>query len=483
MGDAFYRWNGFRYYASFSEFIPSLSLVSILWTIIAAITATCVLILTRSVNWISSLAGKKIQEEKLLLFMCYLIIFGGLAWFAKRNILGGGSTLLIKVVILFIVLITAAFITSLSSNYFNAIQERITPLVFLFGFLVLVSPPIVTYDTWLKKPEKTATQSSHKFVDDEKQKPNIILITFDALSSLDMSAYGYYRDTTPFIKKWSKKATLFKRAYSAGTLTSPTTASLMTGTYSWTHLRFNPVHVGKLAVGKAENIAYELKRIGYNNYAIAANANAQVQAMGINGCFYCIVPWAELFEPTNVSGYVKKWLYYMFGEKIRLYEWLVMPDFALDKILSEIPIAQQSKYAYRTETVIHRLSKIIDTKLKEPYFIWIHFWPPHYPYTPPGNFQGIFNGSSALISQEDQNRALQQFFWKELDKQSINERLKTFRSRYDENVLYCDKTFESVIKLLENNDQLKTAQLYYLLIMVRALDLTGWGMMVSYMSR
>ncbi len=33
MGDAFYRWDGFRYYAIFSEFLPAVALITILWSV------------------------------------------------------------------------------------------------------------------------------------------------------------------------------------------------------------------------------------------------------------------------------------------------------------------------------------------------------------------------------------------------------------------------------------------------------------------
>ena len=50
-----------------------------------------------------------------------------------------------------------------------------------------------------------------------------------------------------------------------------------------------------------ENIAYELKKAGYYNYAIMTNENASVSGMEIDDSFYYNVPWAELYEPTNVS--------------------------------------------------------------------------------------------------------------------------------------------------------------------------------------
>ncbi|HDH04571.1 MAG TPA: hypothetical protein ENH01_02505 [Nitrospirae bacterium] len=39
MGDAFYRWDGFKYYASFSEFLLSVALAAVLLSIVTIIVA------------------------------------------------------------------------------------------------------------------------------------------------------------------------------------------------------------------------------------------------------------------------------------------------------------------------------------------------------------------------------------------------------------------------------------------------------------
>jgi hypothetical protein len=52
MGDAFYRWDGFRYYASFSEFLPSVALITVLWSIVAVFTAILLWLLVSVVEWL-----------------------------------------------------------------------------------------------------------------------------------------------------------------------------------------------------------------------------------------------------------------------------------------------------------------------------------------------------------------------------------------------------------------------------------------------
>ena len=73
----------------------------------------------------------------------------------------------------------------------------------------------------------------------EVGKPNILLLVFDAMSARHLSLYGYARETTPNLKKFADRASVYHQHYSAGNFTTPGTASMLTGMYPWTHRAFN----------------------------------------------------------------------------------------------------------------------------------------------------------------------------------------------------------------------------------------------------
>ncbi|HET9591068.1 MAG TPA: sulfatase-like hydrolase/transferase [Anaerolineales bacterium] len=75
--------------------------------------------------------------------------------------------------------------------------------------------------------------------------PNIIIIVFDAWSQQHVSLYGYPRQTMPNLEKFAERATVYHNHYSAGTFTSPGTASILTGLYSWSH---RALHLGAVPV-------------------------------------------------------------------------------------------------------------------------------------------------------------------------------------------------------------------------------------------
>jgi hypothetical protein len=61
--------------------------------------------------------------------------------------------------------------------------------------------------------------------------PNILLITFDALSAEDMSLYGYRLPTTPHIDEFAQNGSVFTNFYSASTFTTPSVATMLSGVY------------------------------------------------------------------------------------------------------------------------------------------------------------------------------------------------------------------------------------------------------------
>ena len=65
--------------------------------------------------------------------------------------------------------------------------------------------------------------------------PRIVLVSLDTLRAHHLGAYGYPRDTSPFLDELAAGGVLFERAYSAISVTSPSHASLFTSLYPLQH--------------------------------------------------------------------------------------------------------------------------------------------------------------------------------------------------------------------------------------------------------
>lgn len=442
MGDALYRWDGFKYYASFSEFIPSVALIMILWSLVAACVAVLLWLLFITIKKISDLVGWKITVEDFLVYINLALLLSGMLYAGKIFILKNVQmTTQFKLLVLSCLAIVSALLTWMlhgkSTKIIYLIRERITPLVWLFGLILVVSVPLVGYHTLWKQNYKGTSRGIVQSSADDRDKPNIILVTFDTMTSRDMSVYGYHLPTTPFISEWSKTAALFTRAEAESNYTTPTTASLMTGKRVWTHQTYYVETASEAVKNSSENLPALLRKNGYSNIAIVTTDYASVDKLGISYSFEIAPSPVKFRYPTNLFGFINAFLYRTFGEKIKLNDWIIKEDFIFFRLVN-ILTRGFSKTMTPPEKAFGKLLEILDDNFPEPFFAWVHIFPPHDPYLPPEPYIGMFNSSQKLRTSKGQRQAT-----------GMDE---IFRARYDEFIRYCDKKFENfIIQLKKRN--------------------------------
>ncbi|MGH8294272.1 MAG: sulfatase-like hydrolase/transferase, partial [Steroidobacteraceae bacterium] len=110
-------------------------------------------------------------------------------------------------------------------------------------------------------------------------RPNIVLLTIDALSAPHMSLYGYARPTTPELAKFARGAMVFERAYANGNFTTPGIATILTGTLPWTN-RALTLPVWPLRYTRETSLPAVLERAGYRTGYISTNALAGAAKQG-----------------------------------------------------------------------------------------------------------------------------------------------------------------------------------------------------------
>ncbi len=455
MGDAFYRWDGFSYYAPFSEFLPAVALVSILWTLMAAFASFLVWLPGMAVEACCRRTGCRAGMEHALLFVLLFVFSGAVVWFGKRLVWPDAkTTFLLKSVILAGVVLASLSAAWLcrgrAGRWVDTVQERITPLVWLFGVLIVLSVPLVAYHAWIKNPGNVMSRKSHRpSATGDERRPNIILLTFDALTARDMSVYGYDRPVTPFITKWAKTASLFTRLYAESNFTSPTAATLMTGKRLWTHQRYHTKGSRPLKAG-IQNLPSVLKNNGYHNMAFVVNSNASVEGLGIAGAFEIVIPPPDLRTPVSLVEIISNFIEKSFGGRIRLDDWIVKNDFILGKLLSAVS-RDFSETTVAPEKAFSRFLSVMDSNPPRPFFAWIHVLPPHFPYLPPAPYMGMFDPSPELRTYKSQWRLYTYQYYPE----EMQPDFDIMRARYDELIRYCDRVFEDFIEQLRTRGLLK----------------------------
>jgi arylsulfatase A-like enzyme len=459
LGDAFFRWDGFSYYASFSEFLPSVTLVSIFWSILSVFTATFLWVLFKIFVWLCSRTSITLEIEQLLLFAGTLVFFGAMAWIGKKLLWPDLSTSLLLKLTVFLCVFFASILVSWFyhgriKRWTGIVLSNITPVVWVFSIFVLISVPIVSYFSLFRGVNNGAHGEIAGNMPGNKNQPNIILVTFDALAAENMSLYGYSSETTPFISKWANNATVFTMAEAGSNFTTPAAASLMTGKRVWTHRTFH-VAGARPVNSEVESLPAVLKANGYFNVALVVNPFASVKTLGMSGSFD-LAPLASEFG-TSASlfgwkfGVVDKVLYRVFGEKIRLHDWILKNDFIFGRFLNMI-----SRNIHETtvppDKVFDRFHAILDDDIQTPFFVWIHLFPPHDPYLPPEPFQDNLNNPPDLRSYKKQEKIIEKsyeylFKYQPIPKNMAGE-IELMRAYYDEFVRYVDKTYENFINML-----------------------------------
>jgi arylsulfatase A-like enzyme len=460
----FSHWDGFSFYASFREFIPAVALVSILWTIVAFLVTILVWILFRLFEEICDRTGLEIRTEHLLLYGFVTILLGLLIWKIKKVFWQDVQTSIeLKSVVLACVILVSVYpvwrFRNKVGHLFKVLQERITPLVWLFGFLIVLSVPVVSFYTVNKNSHKPIPQGflQSNMSKSAERRPNIILIIFDTLAARDMSLYGYQRKTTPFIDRWAMDAIVFTRAEAESNYTTPATASIMTGKRVWTHQVYH--QAGSIPIkSDIESLPGELKKHGYYNVAFVVNPFASAKKLGILNSFDIAPLSTEFYKPRDIIsldgyqwGYFEVSLYKVFGDKIRRYDWIIHKKLLgrLKPIISpqfRMINPKYTKTAVPPALAFNRFLEIYDD-LPEPFFAWIHVYPPHAYYLPPEPYRGMFG---PYLPPERYKELAEN-----IDEKENSEDMRDLRILYDEFIRYCDKQFEEFIVQLEKKERIK----------------------------
>ncbi|MEK6935026.1 MAG: sulfatase [Nanoarchaeota archaeon] len=193
------------------------------------------------------------------------------------------------------------------------------------------------------------------------ERPNIIIITMDALRADHLGVYGYPYNTSPNIDNFAKDATIFKNAYSQAPWTIPSIATIFTSLYPSVHgitlLRENNLNYFYLGViSEKIKLIYEVLRShGYKTVFISGNI--------------LLVMYSKRYIPQHSFDDV-----------------LISPEY---NDLSDASEYYTWNSSNMTEAAINHLNTIKD----KPFFLILWYMDPHAPYAPSEEFD-IFNHSN-----------------------------------------------------------------------------------------
>jgi len=202
-----------------------------------------------------------------------------------------------------------------------------------------------------------------------RDRPNVLFITIDTLRSDHLSAYGYPRETSPAFDRTAAQGALFTNVVAATPFTQPSTASLLTGLYPHTHgVRNHP----NLLAPNHVTLAEVLRDEGYLTAAFSSHG--------------LLVPeWG-------------------FGQGFLLFERIGTPvrfDVTLlAHALRRLGVRKPER-SHRADAVTERALRWLDSGARTPFFLWLHYLDPHFPYEPPEEYARMFDSGTGVDELTD----------------------------------------------------------------------------------
>ncbi|MDH5508664.1 MAG: sulfatase-like hydrolase/transferase [Anaerolineae bacterium] len=293
---------------------------------------------------------------------------------------------------------------------------------------------------------------------------NILIVVFDTLSAKHLSLYGYQRNTTPNIERIAQRGIVYHEHYAGGPYTTPGTASLLTGTYPWTHRAFR---VQSQVAKEFENKNIFSLFEDYHRIAYTHNPVANTFLRQFLSSLDTYIPRQDLFlledyvlEKLLINDYdtasiFKRQLYVQNdGDFYSLFlpNLLRKTDrFERQKRYLEKKYAEEFPRGLPGELNHFILEDGINAmqgtlpSLDSPYLAYYHFFPPHAPYTTRRDFYDAYNNDGYEPVKKPEHLFSRKISWKNLVKN---------RRAYDEFILYVDHEFGRLYDYLESSGHL-----------------------------
>ncbi|GJM15468.1 MAG: hypothetical protein DHS20C13_07950 [Thermodesulfobacteriota bacterium] len=248
---------------------------------------------------------------------------------------------------------------------------------------------------------------------------SIILISIDTLRTDVLSSYGSDAVSTPNIDKVAEDGYLFSQAYSPAPWTLPAFSSIMTGV--------NPL-VHKTTDSKSRlpetftTIAEHLASSGYKTGAVGKNVFLHSE-YNIDQGFMEYNFFPKINELVNSFG----------GAFLKI---AFPASFRTDASTSDL-----------TDISIKWLNENQD----KDFFLWIHYFDPHIPYTPPKEYIVDNNNTGTLVGNDFHNvGSIRSGHYSP----NLSDR-ERIRQLYDAEVRYVDDNIGRLLETLEELDLYK----------------------------
>jgi arylsulfatase A-like enzyme len=226
--------------------------------------------------------------------------------------------------------------------------------------------------------------------------PNIVLVVFDTARADRFSAYGYREAKTPHFDALAARGVLFENAFATSSWTVPSHASLFTGLYPMTH---GANQVSQFLADEHVTLAELLTGAGYETVAFSNNA------------------WVG--DRTNLTQ-------------------------GFERVAEAWRVPGPGQAARTNEAIEIWLEARKDDR---PFFLFVNYIEPHWPYDAPAANQSRFIPDDVdKAERKAANFGVVRWY---IDRASIDDTLLPLRDRlYDAEIATVDQALGDLLRLL-----------------------------------
>lgn len=283
---------------------------------------------------------------------------------------------------------------------------------------------------------------------------NIFLIVLDTVRAKSLSAYGYSRETTPFLDKFEDDSIKYEKAFAPAPWTTPSHASFFTGSYGVAH---QTNRSKENLTPDLPTLAEILNNRGYHTIAFSNNAHVSPRFdfdRGFDYFKFNLESYNEPFDDAVTISEIRRHtgdgpfhrealnaLRYAWDEEGSLpktvFNWLYRKASEADIV------SNHDRGADSTNRFVERYLK---ENGEEPFFMFLNYMEAHAPYQAPDEYQYAYTEDPQVSGWEN---AQDRYFNQSVDEQE--RKLSDLLDQYDGCIRYLDSKMEELIEIIEDS--------------------------------
>jgi arylsulfatase A-like enzyme len=219
------------------------------------------------------------------------------------------------------------------------------------------------------------------------ESPNVLLISMDTTRADHLSTYGYHLNTSPNIDKLASSSVVFDNAISVSSWTLPAHASVFTGKYPSNH---GAVQTYQMLDSDETTLAEILREKGYNTAAFISGPYVKAK-YGLGQGFLTYKDRLDFVEYVHIFNN-----FYIRSIIVSFFQWFNKVFFMVD--------------GERTsEEVNNDVFKWLDKNKDGPFFLFVHYFDPHDPYTLGEEFRERFTNETREYKEVEKTYGIERY--------------------------------------------------------------------------